>query len=733
MKREGSITRKWFRSMLAVIVAILCVAFILDIYLLQMMSGNVLQMSGDMSRRMQKTFDSRLDEIRRNTVLLELNNTNARLKRLSQAPSTNMKEIYQFCDQLFNFRASSNLVKRAFLYYPAIHCVASDIGFYPEVSYFSLMSLYPDNIFNDWKPDEQKNLTTQFVVVNSAGVNHLLFLRPMKLSGAPVGLIVVEIDAQSLMGAMGAYGEIGESLSFLGLIVDKQIAFSIGAPEALSALNEAALQMPSTEGSVQSRGITAYVCPSAYPSLSFVSGFVQRNLFRAIYSAGALCFAGILLCLAMGVVLSLTVSRRNAKPLVNILQKFSDKATGELDEYQYISGKIDQMFSNKSKAEQKLHEQQILIDGLFLHLVLQGGLKEELQIFSAAKRCDVLFENPIYQMAVVDCAQPQGIGDELPGVLDRMGFYALVTSIEGRTAILFNVETALDQQAAGWISEAIHERLHCPASIGFGLGYDLLGRISASYAEALAALPPLPDQNRSEVALYAMRLPSEAELRIQSQKARDEIVQSLRADPCEKALDALDGAFEACFAGNPSEQDAQQSMDEIREAALHALEKKSAESGQAFGRLVKQLHGAQNPRTLKGCVIRALRELLGVKSPAEKKPTPSVPERARELIDQNLNDPMLGLYLLSERLRVSNAYLSSCFKSRFGVGVVQYINEARVENAKRLILSTDMSVKEIALQVGFSSDISFIRVFKKYEAKTPTELRRNGKSEADGL
>ncbi len=729
MKREGSITRKWFRSMLTVIITILFIMFILDIYLLQVMSNNVLQMSSDMSRYMQKTFDSRLDEIRRNTVLFELNNTNARLKRLSQAPSTNTKEIYQFCDQLFNFRASNNLVKRIFLYYPAIQCVASDIGFYPEASYFSLMSLYPDNIFRDWKPNELKNLSAQFVTVKSGSVNHLLFIRQMKISGEAVGLIVVEIDTQSLMCAMGTYGEIGQSVSFFGLIVDKQIAVSIGAPEALSALDEAALHTQLTEGSIHTRGITAYVRSSAYPSLSFVSGFIHSNLFHAIYSAGALCAAGILLCLAMGVVFSLTVSRRNAKPLVSILNKFPDKATGECDECQYISGKIDQMFSDRSKSEQKLHEQQASIDGLFLSLVLQGAMKEELQIFSAAKRYDVLFENPIYQVAVVDCAQPQTIEDELLNVLDQMGFDVLVTPIEGRTAILFNTETALDQETAMRVSDAVHARLRRPMSIGLGLGYDLLGCICTSYAEALAVLPGLPDQNRSDVALCAMRLTPETELRRQSPEAQDEIIRLIRAEPCEKSLDVLDGAFETCFAGSLSEQDTQECIDEIREAVLNALERKSAESGQAFERLVKQLHGALNARTLKSCTVRALREMLGVKYHTEKKPSPSVPERARELIDQNLNDPMLGLYLLSERLRVSNTYLSSSFKSRFGVGVVQYINETRIENAKKLILSTDMSVKEIALAVGFSSDISFIRVFKKYEAKTPTELRKFGKTE----
>jgi AraC-like DNA-binding protein len=43
------------------------------------------------------------------------------------------------------------------------------------------------------------------------------------------------------------------------------------------------------------------------------------------------------------------------------------------------------------------------------------------------------------------------------------------------------------------------------------------------------------------------------------------------------------------------------------------------------------------------------------------------------------------------------------------------------------LLTTDKSVKEVALSSGFSSDISFIRVFKKIEDLTPGKLRKNYK------
>lgn len=69
----------------------------------------------------------------------------------------------------------------------------------------------------------------------------------------------------------------------------------------------------------------------------------------------------------------------------------------------------------------------------------------------------------------------------------------------------------------------------------------------------------------------------------------------------------------------------------------------------------------------------------------------------------------MGLYLVSEQLNVSNSYLSTAFKNAYGVSLVQYLNRLRVEHAKKLILDPPMSIKEIALASGFSSDINFIR------------------------
>ena len=64
--------------------------------------------------------------------------------------------------------------------------------------------------------------------------------------------------------------------------------------------------------------------------------------------------------------------------------------------------KIDQLLRDRFRNEERLQEQQNMIESLFLNIVLRGEIQEEYAVFSAAKRYDVLFENPIYQIAVFE-------------------------------------------------------------------------------------------------------------------------------------------------------------------------------------------------------------------------------------------------------------------------------------------------------------------------------------------
>ena len=69
-------------------------------------------------------------------------------------------------------------------------------------------------------------------------------------------------------------------------------------------------------------------------------------------------------------------------------------------------------------------------------------------------------------------------------------------------------------------------------------------------------------------------------------------------------------------------------------------------------------------------------------------------------------------------------YLSRCFKEYAGISFVEYVLRYRINEAKRLLTETSLSVLSVAYESGFNSLRSFNRAFKEINGITPTEYRR---------
>lgn len=71
----------------------------------------------------------------------------------------------------------------------------------------------------------------------------------------------------------------------------------------------------------------------------------------------------------------------------------------------------------------------------------------------------------------------------------------------------------------------------------------------------------------------------------------------------------------------------------------------------------------------------------------------------------------------------SKYHFTRLFKNYTGVSFYKYLNQKRIEHAEKLLVDPDLSITEAALQSGFSSLSSFIRMFKLINDCTPTEFR----------
>lgn len=85
----------------------------------------------------------------------------------------------------------------------------------------------------------------------------------------------------------------------------------------------------------------------------------------------------------------------------------------------------------------------------------------------------------------------------------------------------------------------------------------------------------------------------------------------------------------------------------------------------------------------------------------------------------------LSLTDIAQQFHLSEAYLSRLIKERLSMSFKPYVNQLRVEKAKRLMSEQESSINEIASKVGFKNTNSFIRVFKQFEGTTPGTYRTN--------
>ncbi len=111
--------------------------------------------------------------------------------------------------------------------------------------------------------------------------------------------------------------------------------------------------------------------------------------------------------------------------------------------------------------------------------------------------------------------------------------------------------------------------------------------------------------------------------------------------------------------------------------------------------------------------------------------------RSQELADKNYRfvhirdsiyanpETIPDVNTLAAYTNMSRSGFQHLYRKIFGVNVKHDIMCSRMNHAKRLLSSTTLNVREIAERCGYSSEYSFMRLFREKTGKTPTQYRKN--------
>ena len=101
--------------------------------------------------------------------------------------------------------------------------------------------------------------------------------------------------------------------------------------------------------------------------------------------------------------------------------------------------------------------------------------------------------------------------------------------------------------------------------------------------------------------------------------------------------------------------------------------------------------------------------------------------RIKEIIDNIQADiKRFPRALIAARtLNISVSRFQHLFKQEMSVSFAQYLKKKRLEKAKKLLIETDLSIKQVAFEIGVGNETNFIRTFKQAFRETPGEYRKN--------
>ena len=79
---------------------------------------------------------------------------------------------------------------------------------------------------------------------------------------------------------------------------------------------------------------------------------------------------------------------------------------------------------------------------------------------------------------------------------------------------------------------------------------------------------------------------------------------------------------------------------------------------------------------------------------------------------------------LAQNVSLNPQYMMRLFKKETNMSVLEYVTEQRILRAKELLLSTDSSIENIAVQLGYYNYTYFMKVFKRNMGMNPGQYRK---------
>ena len=448
------------------------------------------------------------------------------------------------------------------------------------------------------------------------------------------------------------------------------------------------------------------------------SSLFQRNVLLACLAV----FGGMLLvCAAFAIKISY--------PFGKLVESIRSAGFGQRTRAQDVFGGLEEAFTElleeKDVQAQRIHGNRELVSRSFFSHLLQGK-----PMPAADREAYLQFLRPYYPglLFSVCCIRPEG-GASLPDagriLEERRPEGTVLTCLEcdggGVMAVICSADDP--EKLACWFEGLLRGPLLEKCCGAMGNPCAEMGDIGIPYRQALSALQ------------YAAYFPDKSFYRYEETSSWDQNtnIDRRRMDDFLEQLAVCNSADAAACLEELRRLICEtplswQSCTQIVGEALLALEKVAENNHVDLSELftvslpdqLGQLFYLDEMfRALEDAAEAILRHIQRESAPASAQ----YAEQAAGFIEEHYQND-ISIQDIADELGISRYHLCRVFKESRGETLLEYIAEVRMERAKRLLEETELSIGEVAQQVGFNNVTYFHKRFKQSFGITPSQLRR---------
>ncbi|TYP76485.1 helix-turn-helix domain-containing protein [Paenibacillus methanolicus] len=673
--------------------------------------------------------------------------------------------------RMANYSLYNNFVFDYFIIYNRGNIVLSEDTIYETPKFYAQVLRIRDQPYAEWR-DQWTNtyyakevLPAQDVIYGNQTRSLVTYLRSMGTLGFPKGVIAVLIDNKEIQKLLSGADIAGGGMAYIldehGRVVSAVTSDPKRNMEAIEIPVHKA-QLPGREGVIEpsaDRPLFVTYATSAYNGWTYVVAQPKHVVLGKADYIKTIFFAVIALALAAGVALACLLAYRTSRPvqlmLNQISARFEDDGRSRGNMYRFIRDKLVSLLEHNEQLQGQIREQAPLLRSAFLERLLKGDIADPAEAAAQSKHVGVEMTEASYCAAIIvqlrgfePIAYDADLWQEL-GVLRLRAKEQLAEAMGGRGLIhdmtadkivlLVQLGDTRPDRCRSELDDLLkqaNERLllltETAPHLAVGGLYPSLLELSRSFEEARQALNYCVWLSQPGI-VYADELPQDKHLyyfppEVQNRLINcatagdepgvDRIIQEIREANFTKRHLSIPmltllyheiwGAVFRLYAKVGA--DTQPLLDEMAARTNKPFTYELLEEGFRRARLAtNQICRQAGERKKSGNL-----ELLG---------------RIVAAIDSSFADQELCLESVAAQMGISRVYLSQFFKEQTGENFSDYLENVRMNRARRLLVHSGLPIHEIALQVGYGSPNTFGRAFKRIHGLSATAYRESDQAE----